>query len=82
MQISRNIVCGPKSNNEVLMGVWFIVCIEKLSHHFLQIFRTLRIFMIVFRDSSFYAKQLSLLCLLWLSSASADHIGYITNSVA
>jgi len=36
-------------------------------------------FKIVFRDSSLYQKQLSLLCLLWLISASADRIGYITN---
>jgi len=36
-------------------------------------------FKIVFRDSSLYPKQLHLLCLLWLSSASADPIGYITN---
>jgi len=72
MQISRNIVNGPKSNNEVLMGVWVIVCIEKPSHHFLQTFRTQRMFMIVFRDSSLCAKQLSLFCLLWLISPSAD----------
>jgi len=43
----------------------------------LQTFRTLRVFKIVFRDSSLYAKHLSLFCLLWLSSASADRIGYI-----
>jgi len=36
-------------------------------------------FKIVFHDSSLYPKQLSLFCLLWLSSASADHIGYVTN---
>jgi len=34
---------------------------------------------VVFRDSSLKRKQLSLFCLLWLSSACADHIGYITN---
>jgi len=33
---------------------------------------------IVFRDSSLYPKQLSLFCLLWLISASAGRIGYIT----
>jgi len=33
----------------------------------------------VFRDSSLYPKQLSLFCLLWLSSASADRSGYIVN---
>jgi len=36
-------------------------------------------FKIVFRDSSLYPKQLSVFCLLWLISASADRIGYITN---
>jgi len=35
-------------------------------------------FKIVFRDSSLYPKQLSF-CLLWLISASADRIDYITN---
>jgi len=34
---------------------------------------------IVFRDSSLYPKQLSLFCLLWLISASADSTGYITS---
>jgi len=56
-----------------------IVCIQKPSHHFLQTFLPLRMFTIVFRDSSRHRKQLFLFCLLWLSSASADHIGYITN---
>jgi len=36
-------------------------------------------FKIVFCDSSLYPKQLSLLFLLMLISASADPIGYITN---
>jgi len=36
-------------------------------------------FKIVFRDSSLYLKQLFLFCLLWLSSANTDRIGYITN---
>jgi len=78
MQISRNIVNEPKSNKQVLVRIWAIVCIQKPSHHFLQTFRPLRIFKIVLRDSSLYRKQLSLICLLWLSSASADRIGYIT----
>ena len=39
------------------MGIWVIVCIQKPSHHFLQIFRPLHMFEIVFRDSSFYPKQ-------------------------
>jgi len=33
---------------------------------------------IVFCSSSFYPEQLSLCCLLWLISASADRVGYIT----
>jgi len=60
MHISRNIVIGPKSNNYVLMGIWVIVCIHELFHHFLQNFRPLQMFKIVFRDSSLYPKQLSL----------------------
>jgi len=48
------------------------------SHHFLQTFRPLRMFTILFRDSSLYQKQLSLFCLLWMISASADRIGFIT----
>jgi len=44
-----NFVNGPKSNNYVLVGIWVIVCIQKPSHHFLQIFRLLRSFKIVFR---------------------------------
>jgi len=44
MEISRNIVNGPKSNNQVLVGIWVIVCIQKPSHHFLQTFRPLRMF--------------------------------------
>jgi len=36
-------------------------------------------FKIVFGDSSLYPKQLPLFCLLWLISACADRIGYITN---
>jgi len=61
------------------VGTWVIVCIQESSHHFLQAFHPLRIFKIVFRDSSLYPKQLSLFCLLWLISACADGIGYISN---
>jgi len=35
-------------------------------------------FKIVLRDSSLYPKQLSLFCLLWLISVSADRIDSIT----
>ena len=55
------------------------VCVQKPSQHFLQIFRSLRMFKIVLRDSSLYPKQLPLFCLLWLISASAKRIGYISN---
>jgi len=78
MQISSNIVNGPKNNNEILLGIWVIVCIQKPSHHFLQTFRPLRMFPILLRDSSLYPTQLSLFSLLWLISASADHIDYFT----
>jgi len=77
MQISRNIVNGPKSNNYVLVGIWVIVCVQKPSHHFLQ--TLYRMFKIVFHDSTLYPKQLSLFCLLWLINASAERIGYISN---
>jgi len=53
-----------------LAEIWFIVCIHKPSHHCFQTFRPLRVFKIVFRDSSLYPKQLSLFCLLWLISAN------------
>jgi len=62
------------------VGIWVIVCIQEQSHHFLQTFRPLRMLNIVLRDSSLFAKQLSLFCLLWLLSASADCVGHISNS--
>jgi len=52
MQISRKIVNGPNSSNEVLVGMWGIVCIQEPSQHFLQTFRPLRMFKIVFLNSS------------------------------
>jgi len=61
------------------VGIWVVVCAQKPTHRFLQTFRPLRMLKIVFRDSWFYPKQLSLFCLLWLNSAGADRIGYITN---
>jgi len=73
---------GKYNNNLVLVGIWIIVCVQKQFHHFLHTFRPLCMFKIVFRDSSFYPKQLSLFCRLGLISASADRIGYINNSVA
>jgi len=36
MQIARNIVNGPRSNNYVLVGIRAIVCVQKPPHHFLQ----------------------------------------------
>jgi len=38
------------------MGIWVILCVQKPSHRFLQTFRPLRMFKIVFRDSSLYPK--------------------------
>ena len=60
-------------------GIFIIVCVQKPSHHFAQIFRPQRMYKIVLRDSSLYLKQLTLFCLLWLISASAKRIGYISN---
>jgi len=78
MQISWNIVNGPTSYIYVSMGICVIVYVQKPPHHFLQTFRPLHMFKIVFRDSSLYPKQLSLFCLVRLISASADPIGYFT----
>jgi len=55
---------AKKNNNHDLVGIWVIVCIQEPSHLFLQTFRPLRMFKIVFRDNSVYPKQLSLFCLL------------------
>jgi len=79
MKISRNIVNRSKTNNYVLEGIRAIVCVQKPPHHFLQTPHPLRMFEIVFRDSSLYPKQLSLFCVLRLISASAVRIGYISN---
>jgi len=62
-----------------LEGIRAIVCVQKPPHHFLQTPHPLRMFKIVFHDSSLYPKQLSLFCLLRLISASADRIGYTSN---
>jgi len=79
MQISRNIVNGPKTIKWVMVGIRVIVCILKASQHFLQTFSPLRMFKIVLRDSSLYPKQLPLFFLLWLICPSADPIGFISN---
>jgi len=50
MQISRNVENGPKSNNEVLVRIRVISCVQKPSHHFLQTFLPLRMFKIAFHD--------------------------------
>ena len=60
-------------------GIFVIVCVQKPSHQFLQIFRPLDMFKIVLRDSSLYLKQLPLFFLPRLISASVKHIGYISN---
>jgi len=48
MQISKNIVNGPRSNNYVLVGIRAIVCVQKPSHHILQTLHPLRMFKIAF----------------------------------
>jgi len=52
MQISKNIVNGPKSDNYVVVGIRAIVCFQKPTHHFLQTLHPQPMFKIVFRDSS------------------------------
>jgi len=67
------------ASRKVLVGIWIIVCIQKPSQHFLQTFRPLRVFKIVFRNSSLYPKQLYSFCLLWLISANfAKMLGWKT----
>jgi len=39
------------------MGIWVIICIQEPSHHTLQTFRPLRMFMIVLRDTPLNPKQ-------------------------
>ena len=79
MQIPRNNVSWPKSNNYVLVGSRAIVCVQQPPYQFLQTLHSLRMLKIVFHDSSLYPKQLSLFCLLRLINGSADRMGYITN---
>jgi len=57
MQISRNIVTRPKSNNYVSVEYGAIVCVQKPPYHFLQTLNPLFIFKIVFRDSSLLQKK-------------------------
>jgi len=38
------------------VGIWVIVCIQEPPQQFLQTFRQLRMFKIVFRDSLLYPK--------------------------
>jgi len=45
------------------VGIWVIVCVQKPFDHILETFRPLRMFKVVFRDSSLNPKQLSLYCL-------------------
>ena len=66
--------------NYVLVGIRAIVCVQKPSHRFLQTLH--RMFKIVFRDTTLYAKQLSLFCLLRLISASAKALATLAISVA
>ena len=48
----------------------------------MQTFRPLRMFKIVFHNSSLYSKPLSLVCFLGLISAGADCIGYNTSFIS
>ena len=79
MQISRNIVNGPKSNNYVLVVNLGYRLRPETTSPLLQTLHPLRMFKIVFGDSTLYPKQLSLFCLLRLISASADRNGYTSN---
>ena len=53
-----------------MVGIWITVCNPETISPLLPTFRPLRMFKIVFRNSSLYPKQLSLFCLLWLISAN------------
>jgi len=68
---------------KVIVRFWWESGLSSASRNHLTTFCRLFVhdayFKIVFRDSSFYPKQLSLFCLLWLISASADRIDYIAN---
>jgi len=77
MQISRKIVNGQKSNRIL----WESGLSSASRNHLAAFCRPFVHYAckIVFRDSSLYPKQLSLFYLLWLISASAYRIGYITN---
>ena len=78
MQIPRNIVSWPKSNNYVLVGILAIVCVQQPPYHFLQTLHPLRMFKIVFRDSSLIRNNCFYFgCWGW-STGSADRSGYIT----
>jgi len=61
------------------VGICIIIFVLKPSHHFLQTFRPLRMFTIVFGDSSLCPKKLPLFCLLRLTNANAERARYINN---
>ena len=69
MKISRNIVNRPKNNNYVLEGIRAIVCVQKPPHHFLKTPHPLRMFKIVFSDSSLVHVSETIVFIL---SAKAD----------
>jgi len=71
LSIGQNVIIGFWWESRLLSGYW-----NRLS--LLQTFRPLRMFKIVFRNSSFYPKQLSLFCVLWLTSECADCTTYTT----
>jgi len=55
-----------------------IVCVQKPSHPFLQTFRALGMLKDFFPAIVHFIRNNCLFCLLWLISARADRIGYIT----
>jgi len=70
---------GQKSNDIGFGGNLAYRLHPEIISPLLQTFHPLRMFEIVFCDSSLYPKQLSLFCLVWLISASVDRIGSIAN---
>ena len=80
MQISRNIVNGPKSNNWDLVGISGLLSASR--NHLITFCRPFIHYACLQLCSAIvwlHRKQSSLFCLLWLSSASAERIGYITD---
>jgi len=58
------------------VGIWIIVCVQKPSHHFLQTFRPLRMFMIVIHDSSLYSETIAFILSSKADQRGADTVAY------